>query len=308
MEKRTVNVVVLQRGITGVFYKEYGQLFFGKGVDYISCATSGYSTVPSEASRDTLQWRLWVCASESLTFLDILYEEVKRSKSTIPQLLAAYSDIDISDDSDHDKKEVTLETKREEDAQRLAEKVNCMKFYTTEAYNLRLPENASNIYIFLDGCGKTSRERQETSVVQVTLNDIAAIKSCDEVEKYLPSMTQKKSLSRKKRKTTTTCRNSTNFGSGSATRKLISRSYKKENLRKITSQQRIINSLKKTIQLMRREMKEVEKDYGESLFERDYALKMLEITKIKLELEHRRRMIERGNGELSLSLLRGKKS
>ena len=217
-----------------------------------------------------------------------------RGGASVQDLLLADSGIDSSDS---EKKGATVEVRGGESAANVGEQVNYIPFNTSEMYNPSLSARGFNS----DDQMRSFSEPSNVSVAPKNVVEIAEGKSSEEAESSSPLSSSSEDEDSSSGESTSTVRKKSprHFRCRETKRQPIKQWHKTEKLREVTSLQRTIERLERTVQLMKGEMKEMEKNYGEALVQRDSALRMLEKMKFGFELEKKnRRRGEHANGEL----------
>ena len=267
LKRSRVNVAVLQGVIT--------ELLSRKDVNHTRSSTNSTtcSTVVDERSSDISQLR---------------------GGASLQGLPLADSGIDSSDS---EKKGATVEAGSGESAANVGEQENYIPCNTSEVYNPNLSARGLNSDDQLESCGEPSN----VSVAPKSVVEIAEGKSSEEAESSSPLSSSSEDEDTSSGESTSTVRKKSprHFRCWETKKRPIKQWHKTEKLREVTSLQRTIERLERTVQLMKGEMKEMEKNYGEALVQCDSALRMLERMKFRCELEKKnRRRGEHANGEL----------
>ena len=286
MKRCTVDAAVLQNVITGLLSQEDGKVSLAKGVDSFNNDATNRRKVAHES-----------LGPFSALKDGALNDQLKTRKVKLTQQLLN-SDSGI-DSSDSEKKCATFQARTEQHVANSSEQVSNIP-NTSELSNSSLPGRKSKSVNQLEICDGLSC----VSTAPKSVTELVAGQSCGgEDESYSPLSSSSEDGDVPSGDCTSTVRkrNTRQFRCRTTEKQPIKQWHKVEKLREVASLQRTIERLERTVQLMKGEMSEMEKNYGEALVQRDSALRMLERMKFGCELEQRSRRREgHAVGELGL--------
>ena len=281
LKKSTVNVAVLQGLIAGSLAHGDKQQCSAKNEYQTTGDTTSCNVVTGGTSHGSPQWRGGCCAFEPMVILQdaINRTHPKTTNVKLPQdLQVADSGIDSSDT---EKNGAILEVTSGSSTLSSNEQVNCSAFDTSDLCNPTLP-----VKEFRDNTQSDDRIDQNCTLTDLeSLTETSSGRTCEETGRCSPpsSSFEDEDLPTRKRTLNTRQRNPRHFRCGSTEKRPIKQWHKTEKLRDVTSLQRTIERLERTVQLMKAEIREMEKNYGEALVQRDSALRM--IRRMKYERE-----------------------
>ena len=304
LKKSTVNVAALQGLIAGSLAHGDKQHCSAKNEYQTTGDTTSCNVVTGGTSHGSPQWRGGACAFEPMVKFQgtINRRHPTTTDVKLPQdLQVADSGIDSSDT---ERNGATLEVTSGPSTLSSDEELKCnASVDTSELCNPTLPAKELRDNHQSDDC----IDQSCTLIDLESLAETSSGRTCEEAGRCSPpsSSTEDEDLPTRKRMLNTRQRNPRHFRCGSTEKRPIKQWHKTEKLRDVTSLQRTIERLERTVQLMKAEIREMEKNYGEALVQRDSALRMIRRMECERETEQeRRRKRECTNGKLSYSIYR----